>query len=189
MIQTKKMTLIMVGVLSLFQIIVIVSLLYRGESAGRVVPLRCAIYDPYEPIGGRYLQLSFDVERVAVSLYRGSDLKELSKGDQLYLILSREGDALELTRERPGKYELFIEIEFQHADPETIYLRMPFKRFYVQENLAVEADRVIRMEGDKHDIYAEIKVSRKGKANIKELYVDTIALEKYVSARLKEKKE
>jgi hypothetical protein len=138
---------------------------------GTQVKLHTRPVDPADFFSGRYVALGFKVEQVPRELVRGHFM---DPDETAYLEL-REGadgfaEIIALHKEKPPS-GLVLQCTIQSLSPPTVEVALPFNRYYMDEHLAPEADRVYRAQAaDPVDSFVLVRVLD-GRGVIEELYL------------------
>ena len=170
--------LVQIGVV-LFQIMNYEKILKEGESFYfKVLPL-----DPYDPFRGRYVTLRFE-NATKAPLAQGQNKKNQSLG---YAILEHQEKldrVKEITFVKP-KEGSFLEVNInenrQKNASSTVYFSLPYDRFYMREDVAPKAEKVLGLRSG-IEVKAKLKVLN-GKGVIEELLVGEISLSEFVHSQ------
>ena len=169
----KRNFLIAFVVLAVVQLAVPLSLAVRHElnlDAGRQYRFRTAAVDPADIFRGRYVTLA-----VRPTMGRLSDAKECQRGMRLYASLGtdKEGFATisRLTVRRPSAGD-YVRVTARNTDCTNLVVVWPFERYYMDEDLAPQAEQVYRRHARRGHEDAVITVRIKdGRATLEDLYV------------------
>lgn len=179
----SRARLLMLVLLAVFAVqwAVPASLLVRGWltlSQGQRYYFRTAPVDPVDAFRGRYVVLDFDAARVPAPPVA------LPHESRVYVPLRVGADRFARLgapspRPPPGPY---LEARVARSDGETLWLRLPFDRYYLDERLAPEAERVVREASGNarrasSRAYVAVKV-RQGHAVLEELFIDDLPVHK-----------
>lgn len=153
----------------------------RVLATGEVFRFRTAPVDPYDAFRGRYVALGFpDAEAV---LPAGQ--KPPRRGERVYVELERDDEGFArlgtFRRERPeaGPY---LRLRVLWTADDRVSLELPFDRYYLEEPLAPEAERLYREHsggGDRRTAWVAVRVLD-GRAAIEELYVGGVPIRDFV---------
>lgn len=164
----------------LFQIMSYEKILKEGESFYfKVLPL-----DPYDPFRGRYVTLRFE-NATKAPIAQGQSKENQSLG---YAILEHQeklDSVKEITFIKPQMGN-FLEVNVknnklrntQNNTSSMVYFSLPYDRFYMREDIAPKAEKVLRLRSGV-EVRAKLKVLN-GKGVIEELLVGEIPLSEYV---------
>jgi uncharacterized membrane-anchored protein len=113
----------------------------RTLTEGKLIRLRCEAPDPYDPLRGRYLAIRPEQRQVAVS----KDSK-FEYGQHAYATQQTGADGLTTLHElhtSPPANEDYVRVTAGYGayDSERLNVTWPIDRFYLNEELAPEADR------------------------------------------------
>lgn len=148
--------------------------LARGES----FRFRTTVVDPYDAFRGRYVRVAIADDTVQVE---DATLFERPSTAYAAIVLDENGyarfDAVTLEPPESGPY---MKVRTSGAGGGGVRLRPPFDRYYMNERLAPEAERVYRdHSGAGGDAYLDVAV-RGGNAVIEGLYIEGEPIEAYV---------
>ena len=159
----------------------------RTLATGERFLFRTRPVDPYDAFRGRYVALSFEQ-----GIYKTDDPGKLRRGLVVFALLESDEDgfariaglsesrpdsgAYIKTRIRDVRQERRMSPDGREREPIPgsweIRLELPFERFYMEERLAPEAERVVRERSGagRQDAYIAVRV-RSGIAVIEDLFV------------------
>ncbi len=98
--------------------------------------------DPTDPFRGKYITLDYDAET-----YNSNTGGELGfeQGTEVFAIIEEDPEGFarvnKLTTEMP-QVDYFIKVQFNYSYDSTASLSFPFKRFYLEESKASEAEQL-----------------------------------------------
>lgn len=185
---TKQLLWTLFGVLCVVQVVVIALGVMRYErilSEGEVFYFKVLPLDPYDPFRGRYVTLRFENANSA-PLAEGEIVGETSKA---YALLEHheKGDRIkEIRFKKPAQGE-FLEVNVYSTNNtkkdarNTVYFSLPFDRFYMREDIAPKAEKVLRARSG-ITVKAKLRV-HDGKGVIEDLMVDQTPLSQFVMAK------
>lgn len=193
----KKMKLIgwiCFGVLCVAQLGVIVFQIMSYERAlkeGEVFYLNVLPLDPYDPFRGRYVMLRFDSNATKAPLAKGETMQELPKAYALFEHHEANDVIKEVSFSKPrsGHFlEVAVNASLQKGrsiykntkmdSADTVYFSLPFDRFYMREELAPKAEKVLRQSSGVK-VRAKLRILE-GKGVIEDLMVADTPLGQYV---------
>ncbi|MCR5762717.1 MAG: GDYXXLXY domain-containing protein [Treponema sp.] len=195
------------------QLAVIISLLTYtvrvrnyAEKNGRIISLECKAYDPFNPLKGRYVRLTFAENQVSVSNLDDKsrqELKDLSGQKRVYgnygslpvyLKMEKSKDGLwtvtGISRKMPSSSDVYISARIPYYYNESIFINYPFDEYYMQENYARYIDKIQWNNAfdDLHPVLS-LYVDKKGKCIQQSLTVidgtERIDIEEYCRRRIK----
>lgn len=181
----RNLRLALFIVLAVVQLSVAAGAIIRSELAlwsGEVYRFKLQPVDPVDAFRGRYVALRFAVDRAPVA----DGLPPLNR-QKVYvpLVVDDEGFAgfgpVVLERPATGGYlRLRSGVDFTDEDGERrISLAMPFRRFYMTEELARDVDRSLWRRGLR-PAWAVVKV-RAGAGVIEDLFVDGVPIHEWLA--------
>jgi len=184
-VNAKTLRLILFIALALAQIAVAARAIILSEIAlhhGDVHRFRLQPVDPVDAFRGRYVALRFAQDRAPVA----DEVPHLSQ-EKVYvpLIVDDEGFATfgsaRLEAPETGGY-LYLQsgVEFMDDDGERrLSLALPFRRYYMTEELAKEVDKAMWRRGIR-PAWVTVRV-RKGVGVIEDLYVDGLPVREWLA--------
>jgi hypothetical protein len=134
----------------------------RTLKEGVPVRMRCTAPDPYDMLRGRFLAVN-----LANPVQRPESFKDraISPGQDIYLILEKDADGLHqvngVALEQPASGVLYVKarVLWHWGSSETIGIKWPVDRFYLNEKLAPEADKwYAETVRDSDGVIAELRV-------------------------------
>lgn len=147
------------------------------------------IFDPYDPMRGRYVQLNFKQNEVRLP-HKNTRPAELSFGSVCYAVLetnpdgtARIVDLLPEQRQIPDGKD-FLKVKYRHfrQDYDQEHRRhentgihvieLPFNRFYLNERLAPMAEEQLQRHTRRGSALARVKVYHNGNFALVDLIVD-----------------
>ncbi|WP_223671173.1 GDYXXLXY domain-containing protein [Kangiella shandongensis] len=183
-----KLTKPLVLILFIIQLAVPAYMIYEQRtvlSEGVVYKFKTRPIDPLDPFRGHYVTLRFEAntDPIATSEY-------LRKGDWVYAVLSEDKDGFaqisQLVLEEPQNKD-FIKAEVSWGSLDRgYYVRLPFNRYYASEDTAPQIEKAVwrRQRDEVDNVYAEVSVLE-GKATLKKLYVNELAIRDYLEQEVK----
>lgn len=157
---------------------------------GKEYKFRTALADPYDPFKGRYVYLSF----VDDTVEKEKDLVA-NRIQNMYAIITEDENGFakisKLSKDVPNTKE-YIKVEVfpeYYANMENrIKVKFPFDRYYMDEELAPEAEKLMREKViDKVDVYATVFV-KSGKSVLDKLYINGKTIEQEAKEVVRQKK-
>ena len=186
----KPLLWIFFGVLCLIQVGVIVFQIVSYErilKEGEVFYFKVLPLDPYDPFRGRYVTLRFENTYAPIAQGQRSTKYE-SLG---YAILEHQekfDSVKEITFVKPqmGSFlEVNVKDDYYITTKKNVssmvYFSLPFDRFYMREDIAPKAEKVLRLRSGV-SVKAKLRVLE-GKGVIEDLMVDQTPLSQYVLTR------
>lgn len=202
----KTITLILIIFLSISQLSILISMIANAkkvvkeaEAEDRIVYLECRPYDPYDPFKGRYIRLSFAVESVKISDMEtlkdvSSDIIEKHKFKDVYCLLEKKEKfhiIKDVVLSKPQNDVLFMKarIDYFYSYNKDLRLSFSFDQYYLQEEFALEVDKMSNFEFQDLSPYIVIALDKSGNAVIKSMKVkNDIDIEDYLIEIINSKK-
>ncbi|ATB70426.1 hypothetical protein SJPD1_2330 [Sulfurospirillum diekertiae] len=171
---------VQVGVIA-FQILSYERILKEGE----VFYLKVSPLDPYDPFRGRYVTLRFDTATKA-PLAEGEAMRERPKAYAIFEHSDQKDNIKEIRFTKPlsGNFlEVNVEPRYQSMPQKEdvsklVYFSLPFDRFYMREELAPKAEKVLRQNSG-ITVSAKLRILE-GKGVIEDLMVADTPLSQFV---------
>jgi uncharacterized membrane-anchored protein len=138
---------------------------YEGVMAdGKLFRFHCMPVDPYDSFRGKYVALSFTEEEVARSLVRDS----ISQDENVYVTVIKNSDGFaqvtDVSHNSAMGPDYFI-AKVRWAGPDNVMLEFPFKRYYMNEELAPLAEKAYRKasgswwdRGKDSHVYTDVRI-------------------------------
>ena len=182
--KTKSM-LFLLGIAILLQLAVPTAMISKRERVlahGQIFKFRTAPVDPYDAFRGRFVALGFDQDSVVAP--PGHDF---ARGQTVHVVLAEDAEGFttlaNLLRDRPDA-EPYLTTQIQYVGGNMVHLRLPFDRFYMDENEAPAAERAYWQYSVRSNRAAYIQVRiEKGFAVLEDLYVDGTPIRDYLESR------
>lgn len=186
----KKLPIILFAIVVLAQLAVPASMIVRREMTldeGRAYRFRTAPVDPYDPFRGKYVSLRLEANTVS----KGEG-EVWRSGEKAYALLAEdpEGFALftALSRSRPESGD-YLKVRVAYSGADKVHLKLPFDRYYAEESVAPEIERVYFQQSRREERAAWISVRvRCGMGVLEELYIDSMPIGDFILQKRAEEK-
>lgn len=163
-----------------------VFMICKGEkifSQGNVYLFKAAPVDPYDYFRGRYVNVRLEKNYVTVSPDKKLDF---SSNEAVYATIKKDKFGLayfdSLSREIPKDGD-YVQVNFTHQELNKAYLLVPFNQFYMNEELAPEAERVVREALLKRNDSCLLKLRvHDGTAVIENILINNIPIKEYIQS-------
>ena len=159
----------------------------------RVYSFDCTVYDPYNVLKGRFVQLQItqagvDESRLAESSFYRRESLSLVEKKIFYLLIKTDSNdnfyVYDIMKTKPLSGD-FIKAKYKYRVSDTLYFDFMINEYYLQENLAeyVDSSRNNEFGTLRLDVYSD------GKGNLlqKQLYVlqdnEYIGIEDYIKEK------
>ena len=179
-----KSLLVLFGLAVVLQLAVPAALILKREHAlthGRAFKFRTAPVDPYDAFRGRFVALGFDQNTVVAP--PGHDF---ARGQTVHVRLEEDADGFaklaEILRDRPDAAP-YLTTKILYVGGDLVHLRLPFDRFYIDEDAAPAAEQAYwkYSAASNRNAYVQIRIE-KGFAVLEDLYVDGQPIRDYLAA-------
>lgn len=195
----RRLTLVLFGLLALIQLAVPASMIHKRAttlSEGALYRFASAPVDPADPFLGRYVVLSLAAERLELP---ASEAKTFRPGEAVYLRIDTASDGFAVLsqprRNRPDHGD-YLRARVRWHDGDSLILRLPFDRYYMEEALAPEAEKAYWRAQQARllpapaedapspplETYISVRV-RRGFAVIEELYLNGQPVADYLASQ------
>lgn len=144
--------------------------LERTLRTGTLYKFKTAPVDPYDAFRGRYVALAIQERSAPVA-----GAEKITRGDTVYAALEVDTNGFArfsgATLNRPASGD-YIRAKSMGVSPERVTLELPFDRFYLEESVAPEAERLYREHSRRgaQDAYVTVRV-RSGRAAVEDLSI------------------
>jgi len=141
----------------------------KAKSRGTIVKFRIRPFDPYDAFRGRFLSLDIEGNREIPCE------EEISRGQKVYGLVKTNSDGFSVIEKvvanRPSE-GLFIETTANYSYNDKAFLDLPFARYYINENLARDAEKAYRAHATfkNSDVYITVSINN-GVCVLNELYI------------------
>ncbi|HWR40336.1 MAG TPA: GDYXXLXY domain-containing protein [Patescibacteria group bacterium] len=169
--------------LALLQLSVPLYMAWRWEDilqTGTAYQWRTAPVDPNDALRGRYIDLRFKETKGPV---KSSD--EIHQGQTVYALLGKDGDGFAYITgigPQPPAAGDYVEARAGYKTGGGLWsITLPFKRFYLREDLAPEAEKAYQRSADKGG-KVTVKI-KNGMGVIEQLYIGEQSIEDYLRGR------
>ena len=152
----------------------------RVLAHGQAFRFRTAPVDPYDAFRGRFVALGFDENSVMAP--PGHDF---ARGQTVHVRLAEDADGFatfaEVLRDPPAAAP-YLTTKIQYVGGDLVHLRLPFDRFYMDEDAAPAAERAYRQNSasSNRNAYVQVRIE-KGVAVLEDLYVDGTPIREYLA--------
>ena len=179
-----RLLLGLLGFAILAQLAVPASMILKRERVlahGQAFKFRTAPVDPYDAFRGRYVALGFDRDFVVVP--PGHDF---ARGQTVHVRLEEDADGFaklaEILRDRPDAAP-YLTTKILYVGGDQVHLRLPFDRFYMDEDAAPAAEQAYwkYSASSNRNAYVQVRIE-KGFAVLEDLYVDGQPIRDYLAA-------
>jgi uncharacterized membrane-anchored protein len=185
----KTLKIILFFVVTIAMLAVPLYMILRAENIitkGNKYTFKAVPIDPYDVFRGRYVTINVEPRFVEQA---NSDFKS---NERIYAVLgkNKEGFAtfVRLQRHKPSEGD-YILVQYQWRSGNKNYIQVPFTRYYMNEKLAPEAERMVRNSLDrksKEQCTVKVRVFD-GRAVIENVYIGEMPLREYVLKHSKKK--
>jgi len=178
----QKITIPAFILMVLAQLYVPASMIFMKErviTQGTAYKFRTAPIDPNDPFRGKYVALSFNENAVTVE-----DAADWISGELVFatIITDSAGYALieRVSKTKPQGPEDYIKVTVEYTVTDTVqsvYIRYPFDRFYMEEFKAPVAETVYAEAAlDSNQVAYALVMVRDGDAIVRDIFIDDISI-------------
>ena len=178
-----RLLLGLLGLALLAQLAVPASMILKRERTlahGQAFKFRTAPVDPYDAFRGRFVALGFD--RNSVVAPPGHDF---ARGQTVHVRLEEDADGFaklaEILRDRPDGAP-YLTTKILYVGGDQVHLRLPFDRFYMDEDAAPAAEQAYwkYAAASNRNAYVQVRIE-KGFAVLEDLCVDGTPIREYLA--------
>ncbi len=150
---------------------------------GTIIRLKCRAPDPYDPLRGRFLAVSPEDTKVSLST-----IEALTHGKSIFITFTTDADGISHPASRvavPPSSGPYLRVKVAYTLLKECEFRWPFDRFYINEELAPEADKWFAERIRKKDgVIAEVRVLG-GRAVLSDLKFEGKSFREILKERVK----
>lgn len=145
---------------------------------GLTYKFKCIFYDPVHPFQGRYLALNYPTVELK------SDEKITS--NTIYCVIDNDSNGYAFFKSvhlNAPPVENYIALQqndygFNDTGKNEIYLQPPFTKFYIDENLAPKAEKLVAAAlNDSAEVWAEVQI-RHGNYVLRDVKINGVSVKK-----------
>jgi len=148
---------------------------------GELYKIKCAPVDPYDPFRGKFVQLGVQLDGDLT--WKGTPLL---RNQEVFVPIEKDEDGfavtsgISLTKPESGDY-IKAKVRWNSAGSQNIPLSFPFDRYYLEEGIALDAERAYRSatRDEEKPTYITVRI-RSGFGVIEELYISDKPLRAYL---------
>lgn len=180
----KRPLFIIFAIVALLQLTVPLKMILDKEnilSLGVPYKFRTRPIDPYDPFRGRYITLDFTASQFEIP-----NDSSWRVGDVVYVHLGKDAEGFarikDITRQPPADGNVdYVKGQIRYVYDEHITIEYPFKRFYMEETKAPDAEQLYRSSrmDTAQVVYALVNV-RDGEAALKDVMVNDVSISELV---------
>ncbi|MBC7642821.1 MAG: GDYXXLXY domain-containing protein [Flavobacterium sp.] len=180
----KKFIYIIFAVMVLAQLFVPLQIIFHQEkilSEGKIVKFKMQPLDPNDPFRGKYVNLSFQENRIWVK-----NTKNFQPGETIFAKFKIDNlgfiQITSICKTEPNQDLDYLKLKINYLgydNKQEIFLDFPFNKFYMNENKAQKAEDIYR-ESNTHiqnNTYAIIAI-KAGEAVIKDVMINGVSIKK-----------
>lgn len=190
--KTKTWLLPAFMLVALVQLYVPAQMIWSREKildTGTTFKFRTAPLDPNDPFRGKYVALQFRNNSIPLTDERTWDM-----GDEIYVQVQPDNQGFArikaIFKTKPETKFSYIKATVDYVTNEhgkrELFIRYPFDRFYMEETVAPEAEKVYleSVQDTSRITYALVSI-REGEAVLKDVKIDSLSLAQIVKASRK----
>ncbi len=153
--------------------------------SGIELRLKIRPIDPHDPFRGKYISLYFEEDK-----YEIKDLEDWEEGQNIYVVFQEDslgfGQIAYVEKSKPLETNFFVKAKISYidnySDTPRINIIYPFNRFYMEENRALEAEKLVQGFSDVDIMYAQIYVDN-GLAVISDIFINKTPINEYMKTQ------
>jgi uncharacterized membrane-anchored protein len=182
---SRKITILAFVLLALVQIYVPAKIIINRTivlNSGKEFKFRTAPIDPGDPFRGKYIDLYFNENSVAVQ-----NTQSWARGETVFVVLTKDHKGFakltSVSKQKPKGAQDFLIAKAGYVNPgdSTLSIDFPFKRFYMEESKAYDAELTYRrVSGDTSQIaYAVVNI-KNGESVLKDVMINGVSIKEMV---------
>ena len=183
----SKLRLVLFLIVALVQLAVAGAAIYKSEIAlrtGQAYRFRIQPLDPVDAFRGRYVAIRFAVDRAPVP-----DDFEVRRGKHIFVPVELDADGYAVFGQadvRPPSSGPYLRLRAGMVSPDDegkrhVWVRMAFGRFYMDEDLAPEAERAVwGAPRGQREASVSVRI-RNGFGVIEELFIDDVPIHQWLA--------
>jgi uncharacterized membrane-anchored protein len=184
---TRRLRIVLFALVAVVQLAVAGGAIIRSEltlRTGEVFRFRIQPVDPVDAFRGRYVAIRFALDRAPAP-----DGLELGRRQRVFVPLRRDSDGFDdfgaATLDRPAS-DAYLRLTSGGVYPDEdgvgrVWLSLPFDRYYMDEDLAPEAERAV-WNGARGEREASVTVRvRNGVGVIEDLFIDDVPIHRWLA--------
>lgn len=188
----KKILIAAFILVALVQLFVPAKMIWNREriiDSGTEFKFKTEPIDPTDPFRGKYITLRYDENTFQVE-----DESEWYRDEDVYVSLKTDDEGFvkisAVSKGKPMNDNAFVMAKVRYTSYDstnTLTIRYPFDRYYMEESKAYEAEKIHRQSqrDSSHLTYALVSI-RDGKAVLKDVLIDEVSIREIVKNRQKE---
>jgi uncharacterized membrane-anchored protein len=175
----NKLVLGLFAFLALLQLAAPLYLVWQWEdirNTGHVYQWKTAPVDPYDALRGRYVDLQFKEMKGPVI-----EGEQLTYGQKAYALIASDDNGYayisSVSAKKPQKGD-YVSVRVNYTNGGMVNITLPFKRYYMREDLAPEAEQAYRKSAGK-DGRVTVRI-KNGLGVVEQLYVGNQTINEYL---------
>lgn len=154
-----------------------------AEKNNRILRLECSLYDPYDVMKGRYINL--DIKESCIENYNHKNIEDFPV---VYAIFENDENGISKLKsyslEKPTDEKLFVKTSAKINYDKEMFFEYNFKKFYLQEEIASKIDKMSNSDFEKLSPILEVYCDTNGNAIQKSLILKEKSVEKLSAKEL-----
>lgn len=185
--KNKKIAFLIFILIVIAQLYVPLQMIFNQEDiikTGTEFKFQTVPVDPYDPFRGKYITLFFKEREITVQ----KNIKWRS-GESVFATLTNDKNGFakvsSISKIRPKNNESYIKTKISLGYPNSkIIIDFPFDRFYMNENIAPNAEKIYQEFSvkKKNETYALVAV-KNGEAVIKDVRINEVSIKDLASKK------
>jgi len=177
--KNNKLLLSIFAAVAIIQLAVPLYMAWHWENilqTGQRFYWQTAPVDPYDAFKGRYIDLQFKE-----NTGQFSDIEPLVYGQTAFALIEENaaGKAyITAITGKPPEEHPYIKVKINYIEGSTAHIQLPFKRYYLPENIAAAAESAYRQNASQSGL-AAVRI-KDGYGVIEELYIGDKTLTEYL---------
>jgi len=171
----KQLTIVLFAIVVVAQLFIPAREVWQSEDLidrAQTFKFRLQPVDPIDPLRGRYVRLDF-----ADRTYKFDEPVDWESGIDIFVVLKEDSEGFAIPDtvllERPDQQPFVIaQMSRRILSKKKITIKYPFERFYMDEDKAQEAEKILGDLNDSIQVYATVAISSDGEGLLKDVLVD-----------------
>lgn len=181
MMLRNKRAMLLFSIVAILQLLVPLYMVWHWENVlntGRPFYWETAPVDPYDMLKGRYVDLGFKEQKGKIL-----DDARLEYGQKAFAVVAEQDGKTVITgiSIRQPQDDAFVRVTVQYIETGIAHVSLPFRRYYLPEELAPAAERAYQKSAGK-DGRALIRM-KDGYGVVEQLYIGNQTIYEYLQSQ------
>lgn len=173
--KNKKALFVIFIIVVLAQLYVPTKMILNQESVletGKRFKFKTRPFDPIDPLRGKYIFLRFEEDKFDIT-----NKNEWTRHQEVFVIIENDAEGFakiaSVVKDKPDLNIDFLKAKIDYVNKEHIRIEYPFKRFYMEESKAKEAEDLYQQNSNEKikNAYALVYI-KEGESVLKDVMID-----------------